>query len=736
MNWQVTPYVIGLALATLVSLHAANLALSHKDRPGGPVLGLMLLAIALWCSCYIIEANAVTLAPKILWSQIAYIGTLSAGPLLYHFAARITHRERLLSSPALTAVWTIPCLTLALAFTNGWHGLVWSGFTFLDVSQRILIYERGAWFWFFALHSYAVLIVASGILVEYALKTRHLYQKQTLTILTALTPPWAINIIYLFAPARLNYRDWTPVGFAATGTLLVLAFQRLGLLDLMPIARDLVVEHMQEGVLVLDATGRVVDLNASAERLIDIDGIIGQPVRRLFAAVMGITPSPSMDLKDAPVTDLSIPGDTPRRGELITDTGQTLEWRITPLIRTREHIAGQIVLLRDVTEERSAERALAEMNATLEAQVEARTAEIQAAQERSDVILQSVNDAIVMIDQDAVIRYTNPAFTTITGYTNDEVAGQQLVDVVRGNFHERLGEAQAADQIWQGEVHIQHADGRMIDLAMTITPIHDDNNKITGYVCTGQDISRLINLIRTRKGILDNISHQLRTPVTTLRLYTHLLRNTELSEAQTRTLSVIDEQTTWLQHMIEDILEMTSLESGAAIDQWEAIPADDLISLILDRYQSQIAAAGLQLVTPDLPNSPLIVNGDASRLAQALGEIVSNAIQFTPPGGRLTLSIAQDELENRAAVTIVIADTGPGIPLDEQTRVFERFFRGRLTESGQLPGTGLGLSIAAIIVQAHGGRITLTSDETGSTFTVWLPAAPGTAQAELDFRAN
>jgi two-component system, OmpR family, phosphate regulon sensor histidine kinase PhoR len=580
-----------------------------------------------------------------------------------------------------------------------------------------------------------ILIVASGILVEYALKTRHLYQKQTLTILTALTPPWAINIIYLFAPARLNYRDWTPVGFAATGTLFVLAFQRLRLLDLMPIARDLVVEHMQEGVLVLDDTGRVVDLNTSAERLIGIDGIIGQPAKRLFAAVVGLNPGPLVGLKDAPETDLDISEDTPHRGELITDTGQTLEWRITPLTKIREQVAGQIVLLRDVTDERATERALAEMNATLEAQVEARTAEIQAAQERSDVILQSVNDAIVMIDHDAGIQYANPAFTAITGYPNNEVVGAQLQNVVRGNFYKQFAEAQTLERVWQGEVRIQHADGRMIDIAMTITPIHDDSNKIVGYVCTGQDISRLMNLIRTRKGILDNISHQLRTPVTTLRLYTHLLRNTELSAAQARTLSVIDEQTSWLQHMIEDILEMTSLESGAAIDQWETIPAGDLISLILDRYQAQIAEKGLQLVTPDLLDSALIVKGDASRLAQALGEIVSNAIQFTPPGGRLTLSVAQDELDNRAAVTIAIADTGPGIPVDEQSRVFERFFRGRLTESGQIPGTGLGLNIAAIIVQAHGGRITLKSDDTGSTFTVWLPAAPE-LQTELDFWAN
>jgi signal transduction histidine kinase len=102
---------------------------------------------------------------------------------------------------------------------------------------------------------------------------------------------------------------------------------------------------------------------------------------------------------------------------------------------------------------------------------------------------------------------------------------------------------------------------------------------------------------------------------------------------------------------------------------------------------------------------------------------VQNAIVFTPRGGRVALSIAVVEDADRRWVTVAVQDTGPGIPPEEQERVFDRFFRGSLAEPGHIRGTGLGLSIAQTIARAHGGRITLESGEGGSKFTLWLPVA-------------
>ena len=106
-------------------------------------------------------------------------------------------------------------------------------------------------------------------------------------------------------------------------------------------------------------------------------------------------------------------------------------------------------------------------------------------------------------------------------------------------------------------------------------------------------------------------------------------------------------------------------------------------------------------------------------LLQALGEVLENALVFTPAGEEITVEAGSD---GQVWATIAVTDTGPGIPPDEQDKVFDRFFRGHLTEAGDIPGTGLGLSIAHEILLAHGGRITVESGETGSTFRLWLPA--------------
>ena len=120
----------------------------------------------------------------------------------------------------------------------------------------------------------------------------------------------------------------------------------------------------------------------------------------------------------------------------------------------------------------------------------------------------------------------------------------------------------------------------------------------------------------------------------------------------------------------------------------------------------------------DLP----AINGDRDRLVQALGELVENAVIFTPAGGQVTVEAGTVEEKGQRWVTVAVRDTGPGISHEEQERVFDRFYRGSLAESGHLPGTGLGLSIAQEIVRAHGGRVTVASQVgVGSTFTVTLP---------------
>ena len=175
------------------------------------------------------------------------------------------------------------------------------------------------------------------------------------------------------------------------------------------------------------------------------------------------------------------------------------------------------------------------------------------------------------------------------------------------------------------------------------------------------------------------------------------------------------------------ILEMTALDSGQGRSSWQVLALSSLIHDVITRFQDTAKESCLQLEMSAIPEDIPSVSGDASRLSQALDEIVQNALQFSPIGGQVTISAEISENRPHPWVKVSVQDTGPGIPEDEQDKVFDRFFRGRLAESGHIPGTGLGLSVAQEILRIHGGQLTVQSSGVpgeGSTFTLWLPASP------------
>jgi two-component system cell cycle sensor histidine kinase/response regulator CckA len=382
---------------------------------------------------------------------------------------------------------------------------------------------------------------------------------------------------------------------------------------------------------------------------------------------------------------------------------------------------------RDITEWVQAEEALKEYSERLEAMVAERTAEVEAQYAQLDAILSSVGDAIMMADRELRIRYVNPAFTALTGYTAMEALGQLATAIGAGTDSDQvrqfIASASAKGKPWLGEVTGRRKDGRAYDAVLTVAPVYDAEGHVMGYVSSHHDVSQRKALERARNQFITSVSHQFRTPVATLQLTTYLMQQTEPPEALSHHLEAMEKQIEWLVRLIQDTLEMTMLDSGDAITYRRPISMPALIEGTIARYQTRAETSNLALAAMPVPADLPIVEGDQSRLAQALGELVENAIAFTPAGGEVTLELAALRIEGRSWVAIEVRDTGPGISPEEQERVFDRFFRGSPAEAGQVPGTGLGLSIAYEIVRAHGGRITVESQlGHGATFTIWLPA--------------
>ncbi len=372
--------------------------------------------------------------------------------------------------------------------------------------------------------------------------------------------------------------------------------------------------------------------------------------------------------------------------------------------------------------------ALRELSISLEAQIAARTAEIIAEKEKSETILRSVGDAIAVTDLEMKVAYANEAFTTLTGYAAQDIIGHSIYAFGSEKLPEQNGQPLQSlletGEDWQGEVVVRCKDGRTYDAALTIAPVRDADGQLTGYVFSHRDIGRLKNLDQSRSQFVTDFSHQLRTPVATLQLYTHLMLQKEQSEEDQRRLEMMESEITHLIDLIRDILEITRLGSGQAVTAWEPISLSAVIDKVITRSQSQAEVAELTLVVKPLPPDLPVLRGDRNLLTRLLEEIVENAIVFTLPGGRVSVEAQAIKDTHRNWVTISVQDTGLGIMPEEQGRIFDRFFRGSMAKSRRLHGTGLGLSIAQEIVRAHGGRITVESREReGSTFTIWLPLA-------------
>lgn len=385
-------------------------------------------------------------------------------------------------------------------------------------------------------------------------------------------------------------------------------------------------------------------------------------------------------------------------------------------------------LAHEIHERKQAEATLAQLNNTLEALVAERTAEAMAEKEKSDAILRSVGDAISVTDLDMRIQYVNEAFVALTGYSSAEVIGRPmytlLIQETAGTDHRPQSFTWTAGAYTQREITMRRKNGRTYDAVLTVAPLHDAQGERVGYVFSHQDITKFKALDRARSQFITNVSHELRTPVTSIKLSTYLLQVERSPEKATVYLQALERQSARLESLIQDILEMVSLDSGQGVTAWEPLFLTSIIGEAVTCYQRQADDRDITLEVKPAPTDLPVVKGDSFRLEQALKEVLENALIFTPRGGAVSFDIALIEAQGHPWVTLTVQDTGPGISPEEKPKLFNRFFRGQLAESGHIPGTGLGLSIVYEIMRAHGGDVTVESEEgQGSAFTLWLPVS-------------
>jgi signal transduction histidine kinase/CHASE3 domain sensor protein len=242
-------------------------------------------------------------------------------------------------------------------------------------------------------------------------------------------------------------------------------------------------------------------------------------------------------------------------------------------------------------------------------------------------------------------------------------------------------------------------------------------------------VERLKDLDEVKSDFVSSVSHELRTPLTSVMGYLEMLRDREagpLTSEQDRMLYIVERNTERLLDLIEDLLALARIESGRFKVSPAPIELPPLLDDALDAVRPEIGKRELRLLIDVPPGLPLVL-GDARQLERVLLNLLSNAVKFTPPGGQVRVTLAP----RVRSVVLEVADTGYGIPVEEQGKLFTRFFRSSVSQQHSVPGTGLGLMIVKAVVDSHGGSIEVRSATgRGTAVTVSLPAVPAGRRLE------
>ncbi|MDF1514399.1 MAG: ATP-binding protein [Anaerolineae bacterium] len=490
-------------------------------------------------------------------------------------------------------------------------------------------------------------------------------------------------------------------------------------------------------------------LEASVEMLQGYAGLIALRSEEgafTFVASYGLPPAMVESFKilvnDLPESDLPADFDIPDLGEKLDRIAKIIDLPLQQVVAlpmvAEQELLGLIFIFRTLSTRFSLDErgilasfadyaAIAVKNARLyeEAVNERR---------RLDALLESSADGIMVLRPNLTIERINRALSTLTGWPTAEVINLQHDDViVWARRTSELTLSQAVEQGWPTrerrplyiEGDLRRKNSSLISLAITYAPLVNRAGKLLNIVGTVRDITRFREADALKDTFISVVSHELKTPVAIIKGYAETLYRPEArkdADIAEEMLAGIIQESDRLARLVDDLLDASRLQAGGLpFHDVEDVDLPFIVRRVVDRYISQTEQHTLRV---DMARDFPLIKGDPQRLEQVVDNLVSNAIKYSPRGGVIEVV----GKATTAEVILTVSDQGVGIPLEEQGRIFDRFYRVEGPDTRAVPGTGLGLYIARAIVEAHGGRCWVNSAPgKGATFFVALPRETGLA---------
>lgn len=345
-----------LILAAGLAAWATWIVWKRRLALGGFILFWVMVSIQVWTIAAAAEAAMQTLELKIFWSKIQYLGIVSVGPLMLVFTLLYTHRHRLVTSRNALALSVVPVLTLMLVWTNEYHHLFWVDFKPHSYFGNLLYdYEHGPVFWAHLAYAYSCILLSAALLILEYQHSTNTYRRQYGSFILATLFPLLGNMVDIFNLNPLPGLDISALSFAATSLFIAYGSQAFKLLDIVPIARHTLVEHLEDGVVVIDMRNRIVDVNRAVLNMFNFERPpLGEDIfmtfhqHPLLAATLLQKPSAPMEV--------TLAGKTERH----------LDVRLTEVFGEYGQTEGHIAVIRDITDRKKVEAALEEKRQQME----------------------------------------------------------------------------------------------------------------------------------------------------------------------------------------------------------------------------------------------------------------------------------------------------------------------------------------------------------------------------------
>ena len=728
-------YAAGLVMATLLSVALVGLTWQYRHRPGAMPFLVLVGGLAVWTGALFFGMIDPSVHRTLVWHRLSYAGIpiVLVGWIL--FALEFTGREEWITARTLALLAIAPVALQLGVWTNEYHQLIWHGHPTDPFTQT----AYGIGFWMHALYSYGLLFVGTALLLSFALYSRTLYRDQVLAIVAAAIVPWVANLLYLFTDLAT---DLTPIALGLSSAAFAWSMFRYGFMDVVPVARETVIDEMNDGVLVLDADRRVVDLNRAIHPLLEGEEshTVGTHVGSVLArsrlestgdgGVEGPTvvamdedadsesgdPDVTAFLEGDPTIERTIEVDllaTPSdEGTSERRVRRTYELTLSPFYARKSTRTGQLLVAQDITVRKRRERQLS----SLAEQLEHRTREQSAL----------IGNIPGMVYRTRGVTSDSCAFVSqgaesITGYPAEvfESGDRSIHDLVHGEDRQRVLEQKRVAIDNDGRYDVTY---RIRDGEDTLRWVRD----VGGGVYTSQDeLASVVGVVldvtstkeREQLQVLNRVlRHNIRNEMNVIKGYTDLAKS-KADEAIADELGVVSRKSDEIMRLSEKarvVQQLLGTPSGAdrTVELFDALAT--ALEKLEDRYGKLIrgridvgvvgglgAESGKGGDGHDETNSAgdpfthqVTVYG-SDLLGLALYELLENAVVHGGEPPELAIEVVPEA----DTAEIHIVDNGPGIPETEQ-RVLEDGLESPLEH-----GSGMGLWICEWVLTPYGDLV-------------------------------